>query len=400
MQQNMMAMDSRMLRQKIWVRDENVVLGMRFWPSISVDIACRKIREKMSDTTRRNSLEYGLYFVDENRKKGIWLEQYRPLEYYCLKNLSILEYRCKFRYLKICTVDNAMKTFYVDESLPVSKLMVEICRKIGISNNQEYSLTRESPEDRADRTLRMKKKLRTADQMHWLNLDKSLHDQEVGTHEVLQLSRRFFYTDQTIGTDDPVQLNLLYVQTRDDIVKGTHPVNMEKAVFFAGLQCQVQFGDHSEAKHKVGCISLKDILPKEYSNFIGMKKDVFIEHKRNSGLHEREAKVKYTLNARILETYGITTYVVKEKADGRNRLIPRLLGISKYGIFRMNPKTKEIIETFPLTSIKRWSSTPNILILDFGGYADEYYSVKTSKGEQICQLIAGYINIIVQKQKL
>ena len=35
------------------------------------------------------------------------------------------------------------------------------------------------------------------------------------------------------------------------------------------------------------------------------------EHKRNSGLHEREAKVKYTLNARILETYGITTYVVK-----------------------------------------------------------------------------------------
>ena len=54
LQQNMMAMDSRMLRQKIWVRDENVVLGMRFWPSISVDIACRKIREKMSDTTRRN----------------------------------------------------------------------------------------------------------------------------------------------------------------------------------------------------------------------------------------------------------------------------------------------------------------------------------------------------------
>ena len=57
--------------------------------------------------------------------------------------------------------------------------------------------------------------------VHWLNLDKSLHDQEVGTHEVLQLSRRFFYTDQTIGTDDPVQLNLLYVQVSQRCPPGT-----------------------------------------------------------------------------------------------------------------------------------------------------------------------------------
>ena len=42
------------------------------------------------------------------------------------------------------------------------------------------------------------------------------------------------------------------VQTRDAIHKGAHPVNMEEAMLFAGIQCQIQFGDHVESKHKTG----------------------------------------------------------------------------------------------------------------------------------------------------
>lgn len=34
---------------------------------------------------------------------------------------------------------------------------------------------------------------------------------------------------------------------------------------------------------------------------------------------------------------------------------------------------------------------------DFGDYSDDYYSVQTTEGEQISQLIAGYIDIIVKK---
>lgn len=36
---------------------------------------------------------------------------------------------------------------------------------------------------------------------------------------------------------------------------------------------------------------------------------------------------------------------------------------------------------------------------DFGDYSDQYYSVQTTEGEQIAQLIAGYIDIILKKQK-
>ncbi|KAK2089457.1 hypothetical protein P7K49_032123, partial [Saguinus oedipus] len=43
---------------------------------------------------------------------------------------------------------------------------------------------------------------------------------------------------------DPVQLNLLHVQARDDILNGSHPVSFKKACEFGGSQAQIQFGPH------------------------------------------------------------------------------------------------------------------------------------------------------------
>lgn len=50
-----------------------------------------------------------------------------------------------------------------------------------------------------------------------------------------------------------------------------------------------------------------------------------------------------------------------------------------------------------------WNSLPwfsalfDALQKDFGEYQESYYSVQTTEGEQISQLIAGYIDIILKK---
>ena len=54
---------------------------------------------------------------------------------------------------------------------------------------------------------------------------------------------------------------------------------------------------------------------------------------------------------------------------------------------------------WPLTTVKRWAASPNSFTLDFGDYSESYYSVQTTEGEQISQLIAGYIDIILKKKK-
>lgn len=56
-------------------------------------------------------------------------------------------------------------------------------------------------------------------------------------------------------------LVLVCWQTRDAILKGAHPVNQDEAVQFAGLQCQIQFGDHVETKHKPGFLELVSTEP-------------------------------------------------------------------------------------------------------------------------------------------
>ena len=46
--------------------------------------------------------------------------------------------------------------------------------------------------------------------------------------------------------------SFLSLQTRDAILKGAHPVTEAQAIQFAALQCQIQFGEHEESKHKPG----------------------------------------------------------------------------------------------------------------------------------------------------
>ena len=56
-----------------------------------------------------------------------------------------------------------------------------------------------------------------------------------------------------------------------------------------------------------------------------------------------------------------------------------------------------MLKTWPLTTVRRWAASPNSFTLDFGDYSEAYYSVQTTEGETISQLIAGYIDIIIKK---
>ncbi|XP_043256411.1 talin-1 isoform X1 [Colletes gigas] len=412
------------LSLRISIPEKNATKMMQFDPSTSVYDACRIIREKLAEASNMGQpKDYGLFLADEDVKKGVWLEPGRNLDYYILRNGDLLEYRRKLRTLRVRMLDGTLKTLLVDDSQAVANLMVVICTKIGITNHDEYSLVREladeetenqkpgnfgtltlkrRKEEKGERDAKMdqlRKKLKTDDEVNWIDPSKTLREQGIDESETVLLRRKFFFSDQNIDSRDPVQLSLLYVQARDAILDGTHPVTQEKACNFAGIQCQIQFGDHKEDKHKPGFLDLKEFLPQSYLKVKGIEKKIFAEHKKNVGLSELDAKVLYTKTARSLSTYGVTFFLVKEKMKGKNKLVPRLLGVTKDSVLRLDEKTKEILKTWPLTTVRRWGASPNTFTLDFGDYSDQYYSVQTTEAEQILQLISGYIDIILKKQK-
>uniref|UniRef100_A0A8C9Z334 Talin 2 n=1 Tax=Sander lucioperca TaxID=283035 RepID=A0A8C9Z334_SANLU len=405
------------LSLKICVRQCNVVKTMQFEPSTPVYDACRIIRERVPEAQTGQASDYGLFLSDDDPRKGIWLESGRTLDYYMLRNGDVLEYKKKQRPQKIKMLDGAVKTIMVDDSKTVGELLVTICSRIGITNYEEYSLIQEVTEDKKedgmgtlkkDRTLllrderkmeKLKAKLHTDDDLNWLDHSRTFREQGVEESETLLLRRKFFYSDQNVDSRDPVQLNLLYVQARDDILNGSHPVSFDKACEFAGIQAQIQFGPHVEHKHKPGFLDLKEFLPKEYIKQRGSEKKIFQDHKDCGEMTEIEAKVKYVKLARSLLTYGVSFFLVKEKMKGKNKLVPRLLGITKESVMRVEEKTKEVVQEWPLTTVKRWAASPKSFTLDFGEYQESYYSVQTTEGEQISQLIAGYIDIILKKKQ-
>lgn len=403
-----MSIKMALLSLRIRFVDDGVTKTIQFDPSTSVSEACCQISGK---TSSDHLLEYTLFLADEDSKKGIYLEPGRNFEYYILRNGDLLEYRKKVRALKVSTLDGTIKTLMIDDTQPVANLMAVICAKLGITNHDEYSLVRELPEGdennvNTGNTIKknykmehLRKKLKTDEDINWINPGSSLREQGIDENEGVLLKRKFFFSDGNIDTHDPIQLNLLYVETRDAILKGTHPVTENLAIQLAGLQTHIQFGNHDEIKHKSPLLDLKEFLPQSYIKIKGIEKKIFNEHKKYVGIPELEAKDLYTRTVRALSTYGVTFFLVKEEMKGKSKLVPRILGVTKDSVLRLDERSKEIIQTWPLTSVRRWGASPHTFTLDFGDYSDRYYSVQTTEAEQILQLISGYIDIIMKKKE-
>ncbi|KAL5104483.1 Talin-1 [Taenia crassiceps] len=416
--------DSRRLALRIHVPDADVTKTLVFDALMTVGQACDQIRHQIREIDGLdNPKDYGLFLPHEDNKKGLWLDNSRSLEHYILRNGDTIEYKYRFRWLYIRTMDGTRKTLRVDDSKTLAELMLPICTKMGIYNYEEYLLVRDTEEAEkergitlkrahhqtgglvgtlrdADKMEKLRKELHTDDEVIWLNPAQSLRQQGIDEKEILLLRRRYFFSDMNVDARDPVQLNLLYVQLKDAILNGTYPVTLEEAVTLAALQCQVELGNYNPNKYRTGYLDLKDYLPKEFLKVKNVEKKIFQQHATLNGLSDIEARVKYCHFCRSLKTYGITFFLVKEKMKGKNRLVPRLLGITKDSVVRLDERTKEVVKVWPLTSILKWAASPNAFTMDFGEYSpDEYYTAQTAEGEQISQLIAGYIDIILKKQK-
>lgn len=66
--------------------------------------------------------------------------------------------------------------------------------------------------------------------VEWLDQHKTLRECGVDIKETLLFKRRLFYSDRNVDSRDPVQLNLLYVQTRDAILNGKQIVTEDKGM--------------------------------------------------------------------------------------------------------------------------------------------------------------------------
>lgn len=268
---------------------------------------------------------------------------------------------------------------------------------LGIVNPEEYSFEHDVTEA-SDAKVEKKKKGDKPAAEKWLNPDKTFREQGLSELDTVVLKKKFFFSDQNVDRSDPVQLVLMYNQARDMIVSGKHPCTLEEAAQFGGIQLQVEVGNHEQDKHKSGFIKLKTFAPPEYLKSKDLEKKIYAEHRKLQGTTDLNAKFRYVQLIRSMKTYGVSFFFVKEPATKEKRKCSVLLGITKQSVVRMDTISKDVLQEWKLTQIRRWAATPKGFTLDFGEYADKYYNVETEEGEQISRLISGYIDIIIKKR--
>jgi talin len=315
---------------------------------------------------------------------GRFLDRRRTLEFYDLQNNDLVELRERRVVLRVSLVDGARRNLLVDLTQPLSEVVTEICTKLGIGQPEEYRLRLEENDE-------------TEGDMRWLVDRLPLLEQVQTTDQVFALRRMFGTYDAPVESD-PVQLHLVYVQIRDDITRGVHPLSREEAIRFAALQMQVQSGDcQRDSSKSEEEATVRDCLPPLFA--AEPSELVFGEWEKFLGVTEVQAKLRYVVEARQLRTYGMTLFNVQEKVPGKKKPVDTVLGITRDSIFRMERDTGRVIREHPFRQLKRWAVGENALTLDFGDYEDEYVVFRTGEGDAIGQLITGYIDLLLARQR-
>lgn len=98
--------------------------------------------------------------------------------------------------------------------------------------------------------------------------------------------------------------------------------------------------------------SAKNLLPKEYAKAKELEKNIVQEYRELMYEDSAAPKKKYCELCQSLPTYGVTFFLVKEKLPGKNRLIPRLLGVNKESVMRVDERTKAVLKDWPLEQVK------------------------------------------------
>ena len=144
--------------------------------------------------------------------------------------------------------------------------------------------------------------------VNWLKAEESLCEQGILETDVLTLRKKFFVSDQNVHCNDPVHLNLLYIQLRDAIINGSLPCTRDESVHLAALQCQIVYGNHDKRRQK---LDLHKFLPEQYTKQKGIEKLIYEAYQKLFIVREIEAKLKYIQFCQSLRTYRVTFFQVK-----------------------------------------------------------------------------------------
>eukprot|EP00761_Pharyngomonas_kirbyi_P007200 gb/GECH01007210.1/.p1 GENE.gb/GECH01007210.1/~~gb/GECH01007210.1/.p1 ORF type:complete len:712 (+),score=240.77 gb/GECH01007210.1/:1-2136(+) len=316
--------------------------------------------------------DMGLLLVSENDPIGHWVpiknEEVRSLNT-TLEDTFI--YQKKKRPARFFTVDESKKMILIDETQTLDQIRDQAAEKFNLEEEHWKDFGVRKKDDA---------------EHEWLDLNKTLREQNVGPSKVLFFGKRFFDNDNTIKETDKTTIHLTYSEVRIRHCKGDFPVPYDDAITMTALQFQADNGKFVEGKSDIQQVRVLQRTPPMFHSKKNLVKDVMKIWQKMSDMDFTAAKFKFLQKLLKFKLYDTLFFDVKEK-KGEEFNVPMILGVNTEGYVRVDPESKEEISRVSFDNVRRWASTPSqVFIYHEKG---DGYIVSTSRGSEIESVMKG-----------
>ncbi|CAF3514389.1 unnamed protein product [Rotaria sp. Silwood1] len=228
----------------------------------------------------------------------------------------------------------------------------------------------------------------------WIKKTKQREDPPKYTYQIFFM--RKLWTNAVPGKDRMADIIFHYHQELPKLIRGYHKCSIDEAVQLAACIYRVRFGDNTAQFEN---IQLKDFLPSDLVDklpYADWKKRIMTTHGQSRNLSSEDAKIKFLKIVYQWATFGSAFFEVKQTSDPT---FPEqlLIAINKNGVNLIHPKTKDLLITYPFTSISNWSSGNTYFNMTVGDIVrGTRLLCESPLGYKMDDLLTSYISLMVQ----
>ncbi|CAF1182030.1 unnamed protein product [Adineta steineri] len=228
----------------------------------------------------------------------------------------------------------------------------------------------------------------------WIKKTKQREDPPKYTYQIFFM--RKLWTNAVPGKDRMADIIFHYHQELPKLIRGYHKCSIDEAVQLAACIYRVRYGDNTAQFEN---LQLKDLLPSDLIDklpYAEWKKHIVTVHGQSRNVSSEDAKIKFLKIVYQWTTFGSAFFEVKQTSDPA---FPEqlLIAINKNGVNLIHPKTKDLLMTYPFTSISNWSSGNTYFNMTVGDIVrGSRLLCESPLGYKMDDLLTSYISLMVQ----
>ncbi|KAK6916933.1 MyTH4 domain [Dillenia turbinata] len=222
-------------------------------------------------------------------------------------------------------------------------------------------------------------------------------------HCKLTFKKKLFReSDEAIN--DPMFVQLSYVQLQHDYMLGNYPVGRDDAAQLSALQILVEIGFIENPESCIDWTSLLErFLPRQIAITRAKRDwelDILARYRLMEHLTKDDARQQFLRMLRTLP-YGNSVFFGVRKIDDPIGLLPGriVLGINKRGVHFFRPVPKEYLHSAELRDIMQFGSSNTAVFFKMrvAGVL-HIFQFETKQGEEICVALQTHINDVMLRR--